>query len=85
MNIEELEPTANLDTIRDGRGRIFTFIPNDPIVEINFNIIKSGKVRGNHFHPEFDEYFLITSGEGVLVSIDPETDTEDFIYLSNES
>ena len=82
MSVEELKPTANLDTIRDGRGGIFTFIPHDPIVEFNFNIIKAGKVRGNHFHPEFDEYLLLTSGEGVIVSINQETHKEDFIYLS---
>ena len=40
MDVEELVPTANLNTIRDGRGGIFTFIPKDPIVEFNFNIIK---------------------------------------------
>jgi len=49
VSIEELKPTANLDTIRDGRGGIFTFIPSDPIVEFNFNIIKAGKVRGITF------------------------------------
>ena len=42
MDVEELVPTANLNTIRDGRGGIFTFIPKDPIVEFNFNIIKAG-------------------------------------------
>ena len=82
MDVKELVPTANLNTIRDGRGGIFTFIPKAPIVEFNFNIIKAGKVRGNHFHPEFDEYFMITSGEGVIVNVEPSTGKEDFIYLS---
>jgi len=41
MKIEKLLPSCNLDTIRGG---IFTFIPKDPIVEFNFNIIKRGKV-----------------------------------------
>jgi len=68
MKIKRLFPSTNLDTVRDGRGGIFTFIPDDPIVEFNFNYIKSGKIRGNHYHPEFDEYFLITEGEGVLVT-----------------
>lgn len=82
MKVIRLLPTCNLDTIRDGRGGIFTFIPKDPIKEYNFMFIKSGKVRGNHYHPEFDEYFLITSGEGVLVSKDSPRDKEEFIYLS---
>ena len=67
MKIEEIIPSCNLDTVKDGRGGIFTFIPKDPIVEFNYNIIKAGKVRGNHYHPEFDEYYLVVSGQGVLV------------------
>ena len=82
MKIERLFPTANLDTVRDGRGGIFTFIPKDPIVEFNFNYIKAGKIRGNHYHPEFDEYFLITKGEGILVTHEFEQSSEDFIFLS---
>ena len=27
-------------------------------MEFNLNIVKAGKVRGNHHHPEFDEYYL---------------------------
>ena len=82
MSIENLTPTCNLNTVKDGRGAIFTFIPKDPILEFNLNIIKAGKVRGNHHHPEFDEYFMVTSGEGVIVSMDLETGKENFIYLS---
>ena len=51
MSIEKLTPTCNLNTVKDGRGAIFTFIPKDPILEFNLNIIKAGKVRGNHHHP----------------------------------
>ncbi len=82
MKIEEIIPSCNLDTVKDGRGGIFTFIPKDPIVEFNYNIIKAGKVRGNHYHPEFDEYYLVVSGQGVLVSKDAEDAKEKFIYLS---
>ena len=82
MKIERLFPSANLDTVRDGRGGIFTFIPQDPIVEFNFNYIKAGKIRGNHYHPEFDEYFLITEGEGVLVTNESDESDEEFIFLS---
>lgn len=82
MKIEELKPSSNLDTIRDGRGGIFTFIPKDPIVEFNYNIIKAGKVRGNHYHPEFDEYFLLVKGEGVIITRDDPNAEDEFIFLS---
>ncbi len=82
MKIQRLNPTCNLATVRDGRGGIFTFLPKDPIVEFNFLFIKSHKIRGNHYHPEFDEYFLLTSGEGVMVTKDSPDEKEVFIYLS---
>ena len=50
MKIERITPSCNLNTVKDGRGGIFTFYPKDPIVEINFNIVKAGKIRGNHHH-----------------------------------
>ena len=82
MKIEKLNPSCNLDTVRDGRGGIFTYLPKDPIVEFNFNIVKAGKIRGNHHHPEFDEYYLLTSGEGVLVTKDtPESKDELEFFL----
>lgn len=82
MKIEELKPGCNLNTVKDSRGGVFTFIPKDPIVEYNFNIIKEGKVRGNHHHPEFDEYYLVVSGEGILVTKDSPDSKEEFLYLS---
>ncbi|MBU2576888.1 MAG: cupin domain-containing protein [Nanoarchaeota archaeon] len=82
MKIEKLNPDCNLNTIKDGRGGIFTFIPKDPIVEFNHLYIKAAKIRGNHFHPEFDEYLLIVSGSGVIVTKDSPDSKEEFIYLS---
>ena len=82
MKIIKLTPTCNLDTVRDGRGAIFTFIPKDPIVEFNHLFINANKIRGNHFHPEFDEYFLLVSGEAVAVTRDSPDSKEEFIYLS---
>ena len=58
-NIEILTPSCNLSTIDDGRGGIFTWIPDEPLKEFNMLYFKPGKVRGNHYHPEFTEYFLI--------------------------
>jgi len=79
--IEKLKPSCNLDTVKDGRGGIFTFYPEDPIVEMNFNVVKTGKIRGNHHHPEFDEYYILTSGEGVLIYKDKD-DKDEFIFMS---
>ncbi len=81
MKITKIDPQSNLDTIRDGRGGIFTFYPEKPIVEFNFQFINKGKLRGNHSHPEFDESYLITDGHGVLVSKD-ENGKEEFLYVS---
>jgi mannose-6-phosphate isomerase-like protein (cupin superfamily) len=82
MKIEEILPLCNLNTVKDGRGGIFTFIPKDPIVEFNYNMVKAGKVRGNHHHPEFDEYYIIVSGQGVIVSKDGPDAEDEFLYLS---
>ena len=68
MKIKKIDPACNLDTIRDGRGGIFTFYPGKPIVEFNFQFVNKGKIRGNHYHPEFDEYYLFTEGSAVVVT-----------------
>jgi mannose-6-phosphate isomerase-like protein (cupin superfamily) len=80
MNIRKVENSFNLETIRDGRGGIFTFLPHEPIVEFNFQFVNKGKVRGNHYHPEFDEYYLFTDGNAVVVSKSPEG-TEESIHV----
>jgi oxalate decarboxylase/phosphoglucose isomerase-like protein (cupin superfamily) len=67
-----VQPGCNLDTIKDGRGAIFSYIPNHPIVEWTHQFIKAGKLRGNHCHPEFDEYILLVSGNGVEVAKNPD-------------
>ena len=38
MTVQILKPDCNLETIRDGRGGIFTWIPKEPIVEFNMLI-----------------------------------------------
>jgi mannose-6-phosphate isomerase-like protein (cupin superfamily) len=63
-----LEPSCNLSTVLDGRGGIFTFIPDSPLVEINLIYIKTGRSRGFHFHKHFTEYFLIVRGKGYYVT-----------------
>jgi len=79
MKLKKIDPSCNLATIRDGRGGIFTYYPEKPIVEFNFQFINKGKIRGNHYHPEFDEYYLITEGQGVMVTKDESK--EEFLYV----
>lgn len=80
MRIRKIEPACNLDTVRDERGGIFTFYPDQPIVEFNFQFVNKGSVRGNHYHPEFDEYYLFTRGNAVVVTKEKD-DKEAFIYV----
>ena len=84
MTVEIIKPDCNLDTIKDGRGGIFTWIPKEPIVEFNMLYFNPGKVRGFHFHPHFIEYLLVVDGNGTLVTrTDPkDKETESFIHLS---
>lgn len=71
-SITRFEPACNLDTIKDGRGAIFSYVPKQPIVEWTHQFIKAGKIRGNHCHPEFDEYILLVAGNGVEVAQNPD-------------
>ena len=82
MKMRSFKPNCNLNTIRDGRGAVFSFIPDQPIVEFTHQFIKAGKIRGNHCHPEFDEYILLVDGSGVEVEKDTATDEEHFIYMA---
>ncbi|MDO8618073.1 MAG: cupin domain-containing protein [Candidatus Uhrbacteria bacterium] len=85
MKIEHLVPSCNLETVRDGRGGIFTWLPKDPIVEFNILYFQPGKTRGHHYHPEFNEYFLVVEGSGVMVTRDSETEPEELIHMSRGS
>jgi dTDP-4-dehydrorhamnose 3,5-epimerase-like enzyme len=71
--IEILTPICNPSTITDGRGAIFSWVPEDSIREFTMLFFWPGKVRGNHFHPEFTEYFLVVDGEVALFTVDPDT------------
>lgn len=62
-----LEATCNIDTVTDGRGGIFTWVPEEAIREFNMIYFTPGASRGDHYHPEFTEYFLITEGSGLMV------------------
>ena len=84
MAVTIITPTCNLETVKDGRGGIFTWLPKEPLVEFNMLYFNPGKVRGFHFHPEFIEYLLVVNGNGTLVYRDDANDkkTEKFIHLS---
>lgn len=76
-----IEPTCNIETVLDGRGGIFTWFPDEPIQEFSRICYNPGTVRGEHYHPEFTEYLLITSGYGAIVFKEPNKD-RDVIHVS---
>ena len=84
MPIEVIQPFCNLETVKDGRGGIFTWLPKEPIVEFNLLFFKPGKTRGFHYHPHFVEYLLCVEGNGVLITREDKNDpkTERSINLS---
>lgn len=81
-NIEILSSTCNISTLKDGRGGIFTWVPDDPILEFNILYFSPGKLRGNHNHPEFVEYFLVVDGSISMITKDPETGKEIIMLAS---
>lgn len=85
MSIKLLQPSCNVDTVRDGRGGIFTWVPEDKIMEFNLLYFTPGTTRGNHYHPEFNEYFLIVEGSGVMVTRESPDHKEEVIHMSRGS
>jgi len=45
MKLKILYPSCNLETVKDGRGGIFTWIPEEPLVEFNLLYFQPGKTR----------------------------------------
>jgi quercetin dioxygenase-like cupin family protein len=78
MAIRRMGYECNPMTLRDGRGGIFTYYPEDPIVEWNLLFTRAGESRGFHYHKEFDEYVLITSGHGTYLGL--ESDGSESVY-----
>tara|TARA_Y100000310_G_scaffold221576_1_gene223183 strand:- start:41352 stop:42128 length:777 start_codon:yes stop_codon:yes gene_type:complete len=73
-----LESTCNPDTVSDGRGGIFTWVPEEPIEKyrmIHCNPVT--KVREEHTSKS-KEYLLITGGSGAIVFKEPSRDREVF-------
>jgi mannose-6-phosphate isomerase-like protein (cupin superfamily) len=83
-NIEVLHPFCNPETVRDGRGGIFTWTPPEPILEFSLIYYTPGRLRGLHYHEDFVEYLLIVDGEGALVAKCKERSdgAEDLVHLS---
>lgn len=78
---EILKPTCNIQTVLDGRGGIFTWVPKDDIKEFNMLCFRPGAIRGNHYHPEFTEYFLVIDGSGVMIFKDSEG-KEEIVHMA---
>jgi mannose-6-phosphate isomerase-like protein (cupin superfamily) len=82
MKMKILRPTCNIETVRDGRGGIFTWVPEEPIKEFNLLYFTPGATRGNHYHPEFNEYFMVVEGSGVMVTKDGPNEKEEVLHMS---
>jgi mannose-6-phosphate isomerase-like protein (cupin superfamily) len=65
--IRILRASCNLETVKDGRGGILTFLPDHPVHEFNIVHFQPSTVRGMHCHPEFIEHSLCIVGEGMFV------------------
>lgn len=83
--VEIFFPSCNVNTVKDGRGGIFTWVPQDLITEFNLLYFSPGATRGNHYHPEFVEYSLIVEGQGIVVTRDGSDKKERIIHVSKGS
>ena len=81
--IKLLRPSCNLETVKDGRGVVLTWVPYEPIVEFNLLEFRPSSVRGMHYHSHFIEYSLCVRGTGMFVyredPIDPNSESSLFI------
>lgn len=65
MKMKILKPSVNTVTLKDGRGGIFTYFPeNESIKEWSYIVTHKGTDRGHHYHKEFDEYIMFVDGHG---------------------
>ena len=76
------KPTCNIETVLDGRGGILTWVPKEPIKEFNMLYFTPGAARGDHYHPEFTEYFLVVEGSGIMVYQEHGTQNKEVINMS---
>jgi len=74
--MELVKPFCNLGTLADDRGGIFTWaLPKETagrtIKEFNLIQTNKGEMRGFHYHKEFVEWILVTSGQVVYFEYVP--------------
>lgn len=68
MRMKILKPEINSSTLKDGRGGIFTYFPENGVIkEWNYIVTHKGADRGNHCHEEFDEYIMFVEGHGCYI------------------
>lgn len=93
MRIKILKPNVNPSTLKDGRGGIFTYFPeNGKIEEWSYIVTHKGVDRGNHYHEEFDEYIMFIEGHGCYIEKLPGGEEEfhlvgpgDCLYIPSNS
>jgi|GEM_PF-1105823 len=81
-DIEVLPSMCNPSTVLDRRGGIFSWVPPDAIREFSLLYFRPNKVRGNHYHPEFVEYFLVVDGCGAMMTKDPKDGSDLILQMS---
>ena len=84
-NIEIMFGSCNVSTVKDGRGSLYSWVPKEPILEFNLVQFSKSKIRGNHYHLEFNEYILIVGGTFSLVTKDSDTGEEIAMIASKGS
>lgn len=55
-----------LDMHSDARGSFTEFLKFKGFGQVSINVLKSGVVKGNHWHHSKNEKFLVVRGEGVI-------------------
>lgn len=83
--VKILQPSCNINTLLDRRGGIFTWIPEDDIKEFNMLYFTTAATRGNHYHPEFVEYFLVVEGSGAMIYKDYSGAPDLIVHMSKGS
>tara|TARA_S200000501_G_scaffold247123_1_gene231530 strand:- start:11020 stop:12579 length:1560 start_codon:yes stop_codon:yes gene_type:complete len=51
------------DVFADHRGTVYSYYPDEKLVEYNLMVTRKGDERGYHYHPEFIEYMMVVDGE----------------------
>jgi len=77
-----------LEITQDARGTLFEIlrpehVGNAPFGQLLVTTAKSGETKGGHYHKRKREWYLVTSGKGLLILDDPKTGEHEEIALDS--